>query len=79
MTLVKRAGGSFVDIATLRFLLFALTKPFQDSDAPRYKRGPVGQPLREIAVILPHDVRRRFLGELAMIFRKHAVYFCELL
>ena len=79
MTLVKQAGGSFVDIATLRFLLFARTKQFQDSDAPRYQRGPVGQPLREIAVILPQDIRRRFLGELAMIFRKHAAYFCELL
>ena len=41
MTLVKQAGVSFVDIAILRFLLFALMKAFQDYRAPWYLRGVV--------------------------------------
>jgi hypothetical protein len=56
MTLVKQAGVSFVDIAILRFLLFALMKAFQDRRAPWYQRGLIRKPLRKISVILLHDV-----------------------
>jgi hypothetical protein len=56
MTLVKQASVSFVDIAILRFLLFALMKAFQDRPAPWYQRGLIRKPLRKISVILLHDV-----------------------
>jgi hypothetical protein len=44
MTVVKQAGVSFVDIAILRFLLFALMKAFQDRRAPWYQRGLIRKP-----------------------------------
>jgi hypothetical protein len=50
---------SFVDIAILRFLLFALMKAFQDRRAPWYQRGLIRNPLRKISVIMLHDVERR--------------------
>jgi hypothetical protein len=62
--------ASFVDIAILRFLLFAFMKAFQDRRAPWYQRGLFRKPLREIGVILLHDVKRCFLGEIAMVLRK---------
>jgi hypothetical protein len=61
------------------FAFFALLKAFQDRRTPRYQRGFIGQPLCEIGVILTHDIQGRFFGELAMVFRKHTVCFCELL
>jgi hypothetical protein len=64
------ARTSFVDIAILRFLLFAFVKAFQDRRAPWYQRGLIRKPLRKIGVILLHDVERRFLGELAMVLGK---------
>ena len=60
-------GTSFVDIAILRFLLFAFVKAFQDRRAPWYQRGLIRKPLRKIGVILLHHVERRFLGEIAMV------------
>jgi hypothetical protein len=63
-------GTSFVDIAILRFLLFAFMKAFQDRRAPWYLRGLIRKPLREIGVILLHDVERCFLGEIAMVLGK---------
>jgi hypothetical protein len=61
---------SFVDIATLRLLLFALMKPFQDRRAPWYKPSLIRKPLRKISVILLHDIEHCFLGELAMVLGK---------
>ena len=61
----RTPGSSFVDIAILRFSLFAFTT-FQDCRAPRYQRGLIRKPLRKIGVIL----LRRFLGELAMVLGK---------
>jgi hypothetical protein len=63
-------GTSFVDIAILRFLLFAFMKAFQDRRAPWYQRGLFRKPLREIGVILLHEVEHCFLGEIAMVLRK---------
>jgi hypothetical protein len=63
-------GTSFVDIAILRFLLFAFMKAFQDRRAPWYQRGLIRKPLRKIGLILLHDVEHSFLGELAMVLGK---------
>ena len=41
-----KATTSFVDIAILRFLLFAFVKAFQDRRAPWYQRGLVEAPRR---------------------------------
>jgi len=49
---------------------FAFVKAFQDLRAPWYLRGFIGQTLREIGVILLHDVEHCFLGELAMVLDK---------
>jgi hypothetical protein len=54
----------------LFFLLFAFMKAFQDRRAPWYLRSLIRQPLREIGMIMLHDVERRFHGEIAMVFRK---------
>jgi hypothetical protein len=45
-------------------------KAFQDRRAPRYLRSLIRQPLREIGMIMLHDVERRFHGATAMVFRK---------
>jgi hypothetical protein len=67
----RQAGGRVIcRHRHLRFLLLALMKAFQDRCAPWYQRGLIRKPLRKISVILLHDVERRFLGELAMVFRK---------
>jgi hypothetical protein len=63
-------GSSFVDIAILPFLSFAFMKAFQDRRAPWYQRGLFRKPLREIGVILLHEVEHGFLGEIAMVLRK---------
>jgi hypothetical protein len=61
--------ASFVDIAILRFLLFAFMKAFQDRPAPCYQRGSSStNRCGEIGVILLHDVKRCFLGELRWCF-----------
>jgi hypothetical protein len=52
------ARTSFVDIAILRFQLFAFMKAFQDRRAPWYQRGLIRKPLRKIGEILLHDVER---------------------
>jgi hypothetical protein len=51
-------------------LLFEFTEAFQGCRAPWYLRGLVGEPLREIGVILLHDVEQGFPGEIAMVIRK---------
>jgi hypothetical protein len=71
MTLVQQAGGTlFVDIAILRFLLFAFVKAFPDRRAPWYQPGLIRKPLRKIGVILLQDVEHCLLGEIAMVLRK---------
>jgi hypothetical protein len=56
---------------------FALMKAFQDGRAPWYLRSLIRKPLREIGVILFHDVERCFLGEAAMVPGKYPVHRCE--
>ena len=55
---------SFVDAAILHVLLFTFMKAFQDRRAPWYLCGLIRKPLREIGVILLHDVEHCFLGEI---------------
>jgi hypothetical protein len=55
----------------------AFMKAFQDGRAPWYLRGLIRKPLREIGVILLHDVERCFLGETAMVPGKYPVHRCE--
>jgi hypothetical protein len=43
---------------------------FQDRRAPWYLCGLIRKPLRNIGVILLHDVEHCFLGELAMVLGK---------
>jgi hypothetical protein len=71
MTLLQQACGTlFVDIAILRFLLFAFVKAFQYRRAPWYQPGLFRKPLRKIGVILLQDVEHCLLGEIAMVLRK---------
>jgi hypothetical protein len=50
--------------------VFALMKAPQDRCAPWYLGGLIRKPLREIGVILLHDVQHCVPGELAMVLRK---------
>jgi hypothetical protein len=45
-------------------------KPFQDRRAPWYLCGLIRKPLRNIGVILLHNVEHCFLGEIAMVLGK---------
>jgi len=45
-------------------------KPFQDRRAPWYLCGLIRKPLRNIGVILLHNVEHCFLGEFAMVLGK---------
>ena len=56
---------------------FALMKAFKDGRAPWYLRSLIRKALREIVVILFHDVERCFLGETAMVPGKYPVHRCE--
>src|SRR3982075_738570 len=56
---------------------FAFMKAFQDGRAPWYLRSLIRKPLREIGVILLHDVERCFLREAAMVAGKYPVHGCE--
>jgi hypothetical protein len=56
---------------------FAFMKAFQDGRAPWYLRSLIRKPLREIGVILVHDVERCFLRETAMVPGKYPVHRCE--
>ena len=63
-------GASFVDNAMRDVLLFAFVKALQDRRASWYLRGLIRKPLREIGMIVLHDVEHGFLGEIAMVLRK---------
>ena len=54
----------------LGFLVFEFAEAFQGRRAPWYLRGLIREPLREIGVILLHDVEQGFPGEIAMVLRK---------
>jgi hypothetical protein len=45
-------------------------KPFQDRRAPWYLHGLIRKPLRQIGMILLHDVEHCSLGEIAMVLDK---------
>ena len=58
-------------------LPFALVEALHNRRSSRYLRGLVRQPLRQIEVILLHDVEHRLLGEHAMILGKQLMQVCE--
>jgi hypothetical protein len=56
---------------------FAFMKAFEDGRPPWYLRSLIRKPLREIVVILLHDVERGFLRETAMVLGEYPVHGCE--
>jgi hypothetical protein len=62
----------------LALALLALAQPLRDRGSPWYQRSFIGEPLREIGVILLHDVEHRFLGELAVVVGQEFVHVSEL-
>jgi hypothetical protein len=64
------AHGTAFFLPCYLFLSFAFVKAFQHCRAPWYLRGLIRKPLREIGVILSHDVEHCFFGELAMVLSK---------
>jgi hypothetical protein len=51
-------------------LVFEFAEAFQGRRTPWYLRGLIREPLREVGVILLHDVEQGFPGEIAMVLRK---------
>lgn len=62
----------------ISYALLAFAKPLPDRRSPWDQRGFIGKPLREVGVILLHDVEYRFLGEPSMILGKESVQVSEL-
>jgi hypothetical protein len=56
---------------------FAFMKAFEDGRAPWYLRSLIRKPLREIVVIVLHDVERGFLRETAMVLGEYPMHGCE--
>jgi hypothetical protein len=59
-------------------LLLAFVKALHNRRSPWYLRGLIREPLRQIGVVLLHDVEHRFLGEPAMVFGQQPVHVSEL-
>jgi hypothetical protein len=59
-------------------LLLAVPKALRDRRSPRYQRGLIGESLREIGVILLHDVEHGVFGEPSMVLGKESVQVSEL-
>src|SRR5437899_5671838 len=60
------------------YALLAFAQTLRNCRSSWYQRGLIREPLREIGVILLHDVEHRFLGELAMVLGKKSVQVSEL-
>lgn len=58
-------------------LLLALAQPLRDRGASWNKHGLVREPLREIVVVVLHDVEHGFPGEPAMVFGEIPVQVSE--
>jgi hypothetical protein len=58
--------------------LLAVAKALRDRGSPRYQRGFIREPLREVGVILLYDVEHGFLGKPSMILGKESVQVSEL-
>ena len=61
---------SLIDVASFRYLLFALTKALHNRRSPWYQRSLIREPLRKISVILSDDIQRSFRGQLTMVLGK---------
>jgi hypothetical protein len=58
--------------------LFAFAKALRDRRSPGDQRGLVRQALREVGVIMLHDIKHGFLGKPSMVFGKEFVKVSEL-
>jgi hypothetical protein len=58
--------------------LLACAKALRDRRAPEDQRGLIGEALREVGVIVLHDVEHGFLGKPAMMIGKEFVQVSEL-
>jgi hypothetical protein len=58
-------------------LLLAFTQSLRDRGSTWDQRGFVREPLREVIVIILHDVEHGFPGEPAMVFGQIPVQVCE--
>ena len=58
--------------------LLAFAKALRDRRSPGDQRGLVREPLREVGVILLHDVEHGFLGKPSMVLGKEFVQVSEL-
>lgn len=58
--------------------LFAFAKALRDRRSSRDQRGLVRKALREIGVVLLHDVEHGFPGKLSMVVGQELVQVCEL-
>jgi len=58
--------------------LLAFAKALRDRRSPVDQRSLIREALREIGVILLHDVERGFLGQLSMVLGKESVQVSEL-
>lgn len=68
-----RAGAGLV-LQFFFLALLAFAQALRDRGAPSDQRGLVGQPLRQVGVILRHDIEDGFPGELAMVLGQEAVH-----
>src|SRR5882724_3039680 len=57
-------------LAIIFLLPLALVKTLYNRRSPGYLRGLIGEPLREIIVIVANDIEHDLLGEPAMILGK---------
>jgi hypothetical protein len=61
-----------------RDALLAVAQALRDRGSPWDQRGFIRESLREVGVILLHDVEDRFLGEPAMVLGQESVQVSEL-
>jgi hypothetical protein len=60
------------------YALLALAQALRDCRAPWDQRGLIREALREVGVILLHDIENRFLGKPAMVLSQESVQVSEL-
>jgi hypothetical protein len=63
-------GGRCGSLTLVLYLLLAFVKALHNRRSPWYLRGLIREPLRQIGVVLLHDVEHRFLDEPAMVLGK---------
>jgi hypothetical protein len=75
------ASSGFSDSGPRQFpsyLFFAFMKTSERCRATWNLRRLIGEPLREINMIIAHDVESGFLGKLPVVFGEHAMHLGDL-